>query len=334
MTSRTAIPTDTCIRREERICAAFYRGALLTLQNPAYVRALQGLMGELLRQDAERGDVTVDALGITDCECTFEIRAKETGIAAGIDEARWLYEREGVTTSSLNDGKCVGPDEVVLRARGSAKTLFRLERVVVNLVQRMSGIATATQRLVKVARETSPQAHVVATRKTPWGLLDKRAVHLGGGGTHRLNLGDAILIKTNHLLFTSNNREADTDESIRRAFENRKSAFFFEVEVTNKEEAVLVARVLRDLQGIDGSCPCILMLDNFPPAEAAATVTELRTRDLHDAVLVEASGNAEASLAAYAAAGADIISVGALTHSVRVLDLSARIIPEPKVILS
>jgi len=331
MNSRATISTGTSTNREERIRAAFYHGSTLTLENPAYAQALHGLMSELLRQDAEQGDLTVDALEIDDRECMFEIQAKEAGIAAGVDEAQWLYEREGLTTTTIvNDGKWVSRGKVLLRARGSAKTLFQLERVIVNLMQRMSGIATATQHLVKAAHEKSPSAHVVATRKTPWGLLDKRAVHIGGGGTHRLNLGDAILIKTNHLLFTSGGREADVEESIRCAFENRKTASFFEVEVTNKEESLLAARVLRDLQAMDDSCPCILMLDNFTAAEAAAAVTELRARDLHDAVLVEASGNAEASLAAYAAAGVDAISVGALTHSVRALDLSARLIPGPR----
>ena len=331
MTSRTAISTHIGTKRRERILAAFYRGGSLTLQNPAYVQALHALMGELLRQDAEQGDLTVNALGIGDRECRSEIRAKETGIAAGIDEARWLYEREGLATSpTAHDGKFVSPGEVLLGARGSAKTLFRLERVVLNLMQRMSGVATATERLVKVASEKSPSAHVLATRKTPWGLLDKRAVHIGGGGTHRLNLSDAILIKTNHLLFRSGSPKADIEERIRRAFQNRKAAFFFEVEVTNKEEALLAARVLRDLQQTDDSCPCILMLDNFSPVEAASAVEELRARELDDAVLVEASGNAEASLAAYASSGVDAISIGALTHSVRALDLSARVIPEQR----
>lgn len=331
MTSRAATSTDTRTRREEHIRAAFYHGGALTLKNPAYVHALQGLMSELLRQDAERGDLTVDALGITEHECTFEIRAKETGIAAGIDEARWLCEREGLAASrGVNDGESVDPGEALLRVRGSVKTLFWLERVVVNLMQRMSGIATATQRLVKIAGEKSAGAHVVATRKTLWGLLDKRAVHMGGGGTHRLNLADAILIKTNHLLFASSEQESGIENSIRRAFENRKMASSFEVEVTNREEAVVAALVLNDLQEANDSCPCILMLDNFTPAEAAASVRELQARDLRDAVLVEASGNAEASLGEYAASGVDAISVGALTHSVRALDLSARLIPEPR----
>lgn len=331
MTPRQAILTDAGVRREERIRDAFYRGASLTLENPAYVQALHGLISELLRQDAERGDLTVAALGIADRECTFEIRAKEAGIAAGIAEARWLYEREGLKTShGVNDGKSVGPGEALLSVRGSAKTLFRLERVIVNLMQRMSGIATATQSLVKVAREKSSNAHVLATRKTPWGLLDKRAVHIGGGGTHRLSLGDAILIKTNHLVFTFANQQGGIEKSIRQAFENRRAASFFEIEVTNEEEAVLASRVLRDLQSRGGACPCVLMLDNFAPAEAAEAIAELQAQDLRETVLIEASGNAEASLAAYAAAGVDAISVGALTHSVRALDLSARLIPEPR----
>jgi nicotinate-nucleotide pyrophosphorylase (carboxylating) len=162
-------------------------------------------------------------------------------------------------------------------------------------------------------------------------LLDKRAIFLGGGGTHRLSLSDAILIKTNHLRLAADGEVDGLPDAIRRAWQNRKSAAFFEVEVVTPEEALLAARALRDLQGAEGSCPCLLMLDNFSPEDAAAAVAALRNEDLHDAVLIEASGNvAEASLTAYAAAGVDAISIGALTHSCRVLDLSAKLIPGPR----
>ncbi|MGB6483892.1 MAG: carboxylating nicotinate-nucleotide diphosphorylase [Candidatus Acidiferrales bacterium] len=328
MTSRAAISAGTPTKREERVRAAFYRGEALTVENPVYVGALRGLADELLRQDTGLGDLTVDALGIGGHECAVEIRAKEAGVAAGISEAQWLYNRAGLVTSNgVSDGDFIAAGDVFLRAEGNAKVLFSLERVIVNLMQRMSGIATATRRLAEAAGQQGPNAHVVATRKTPWGLLDKRAVHFGGGGTHRLSLGDGILIKTNHLLLASDGGAIGMEDTIQRAWKNRKSAASFEVEVTAAGEAVLAARVLRDLQ-TDGSCPCILMLDNFSAAQAASAVAALREHDLHDTVLVEASGNiAGASLAAYAAAGVDAISIGALTHSPRALDLSAKLIP-------
>ncbi len=332
MTSRAAISTDTDTKRENRVHAAFYRGAALTVENPVYVQALRGLADELLRQDTGVGDLTVDALGIGGRKCAIEIRAKEAGVAAGVSEAQWLYDRVGLVISrGVNDGDFIAAGDVLLRADGDGKILLSLERVLVNLMQRMSGIATATRHLVEAVGQQSPNAHIVATRKTPWGLLDKRAVHLGGGGTHRLSLGDAILIKTNHLLLASGGSATGMEGAIQRAWENRKSAAFFEVEVTTTEEAILGARALRDLQTADGYCPCILMLDNFSAAHAAAAVTALREHDLHDAVLIEASGNvAEASLAAYAATGVDAISIGALTHSPRALDLSAKLIPGPR----
>lgn len=332
MTSRAAISADMDTKREDRIRAAFYRGEALTVENPTYVGALRGLADELLRQDTALGDLTVDALGIGSHKCAVEIRTKEAGVAAGVSEAQWLYDRAGLATSrGANDGGSIAAGDVLLRADGDAAILLSLERVVVNLMQRMCGIAMATRQLVVAVAQQSPSGHVVATRKTPWGLLDKRAVHLGGGGTHRLSLGDAILIKTNHLLLASSGSATGIEDAIRRAWTNRKSAVFFEVEVTTTEEALLAARTLRDLQAADGSCPCILMLDNFSPAQAASAVAALRKHDLHDAVLVEASGNvAEASVAAYAAAGVDVISIGALTHSPRALDLSARLIPGPR----
>ena len=155
-------------------------------------------------------------------------------------------------------------------------------------MQRMSGIATATKKLVAVALQTSATAHVVGTRKTAWGLLDKRAIYCGKGGTHRLNLGDAILVKTNHLRLASNEV---ANATLRRAWERRKSAAFFEVEVTSMEEALSVARVLGELQRSSEACPCILMLDNFSAKDAGRAVQSLRDAGLHDAVLVEASGN-------------------------------------------
>lgn len=313
--------------REGRVRMAFYRGGDLALENPLYLRALRTLTDELVREDTEPADLTVEAMEIGARPCTVEIRAKEAGVVAGVAEAAWIYERSRQRAAPIiDDGGDVESGDVILRIAGDARSLLTLERTVVNLMQRMSGIATATKKLVKAVRQTSATAHVVGTRKTAWGLLDKRAIHCGGGGTHRLNLGDAILVKTNHVRLASNET---SDATLRRAWERRKSAAFFEVEVTSLEEALNVARVLGELQALSDACPCILMLDNFSATDAGRAVQSLRDAGLHDAVLVEASGNvSEESVAAYAAAGVDAISIGALTHSVRALDLSAKIIPE------
>lgn len=316
--------------REDRIRAAFYHGALLTLEKPAYLRALRVFMEELLREDSASNDLTVEAMGIDAPGCVVEIRAKEAGIAAGIEEAAWIYENSGQSVMRIaEDGAALSPGDLLIRVSGNARELLPLERVIVNLMQRMSGIATATRKLVAAAHDASPAAHVVGTRKTPCGLLDKRAIHHGGGGTHRLSLSDAILIKTNHLRLASHDFSSASHDTLRRAWTNRKSAAFFEVEVTTIDEALGVARALSELQSASPeSCPCILMLDNFLPADAARAVMALRENNLHDSVLVEASGNvSEASVASFAAAGVDAISIGALTHSARALDLSAKLIP-------
>ena len=314
--------------REERVSSAFYRGSELALANPSYARAVHGLLGELLRQDTESGDLTVSALEIRGRVCRAEIRAKQTGIAAGIQEAVWLYEQGGVTVeNSASDGDPLREKDCLLRVRGDAAAVLSLERVAVNLLQRMSGIATVTRKLVKVAQKISPAAHVLGTRKTPWGLLDKRAVHCGGGGTHRLNLGDAILVKTNHMLLASNEADSDYKELIRQAWCNRKGARFFEIEVTSPEQALDVAALICDERMVDGDCPCVLMFDNFSALKAAATVKELKKLGYREQILLEVSGKIdEHSLAEYAASGVDAISVGALTHSAAALDLSAKLI--------
>lgn len=325
MSSGVSIKQQGETNREDRVRSAFYRGEGLNLQNREYVQALNRLTGELLREDTERGDLTVESLGIGSELCAFEIRAKEAGIAAGIDEANWLYGRAGLKASCLvKDGDQIAPGEGLLRAEGSAEVLFRLERVAINLIQRMSGIATLTREIADEVKTQWPNAHVIATRKTPWGLLDKKAVHAGGGGTHRLSLSDAILIKTNHLRLAGEAQGKTLEQAIQSAWSNRGCAAFVEVEVTNIEEAVVAAGTFRNLRELD-SCPSVLMLDNFTSQKAAAAIKSLKEHDLRDAALVEASGNiGKESLAAYAAAGVDAISVGALTHSARALDVSAK----------
>jgi nicotinate-nucleotide pyrophosphorylase (carboxylating) len=310
--------------------AALFRGATLTLENSRYLDAVSRLTGELLRTDLEQADLTTEALGLENSTADLSIIAAESGVVAGLEEAAWLYARSGLTVERLkSDGQRVLPDEAVLRIQGSSKDMLHLERVCLNLIQRMSGIATAAHRLQDLLHSRAPEIFVVATRKTPWGLLDKRAVHLGGGGTHRLGLWDAILIKNNHLKFFGNDEAGGVSLALKRAWPHRQNAAFIEVEVTALARALAAARTFRELQQSDPeACPCILMLDNVNPGEAARIVAALQAQDLRDHLLIEVSGKiSEAALEAYAASAVDAISVGALTHSCRALDFRARMKP-------
>ncbi len=313
--------------RRERLMAALVRGASLTLDNSRYLAAVRSLTEELLRSDLEPADLTVEALALADRRAEVWIVATEPGIVAGLEEAAWLYGQFGLVVERFKaDGERVSPDDAVLQIQGDSKDLLRLERVGLNLIQRMSGIATATRHLQDLVQSRAPETFVVATRKTPWGLLDKRAVHVGGGGTHRLGLWDAILIKNNHLLFFGNKDDDGVSRALKRAWPQRRQAAFVEVEVTGLAGALAAGRTFRELQQTDpDSCPCLVMLDNVRPDEVSKVLAALRTEELWDHVLVEVSGKvSETAMEAYAACGVDAISVGALTHSCRALDLRAK----------
>lgn len=191
----------------------------------------------------------------------------------------------------------------------------------------MCGIATAAHSLQERVRSAGFSTRVVATRKTPWGLLDKRAVHLGGCGTHRIGLGDAILIKNNHLALIASREEEAAPLAIERAWNSRERAAFTEVEVRSETAALAAAKAFRRLlTGASDEYPCLLLLDNMKPEEINRILDALRKEHLWESVLIEASGGiAETNIEAYAACGVDAISVGALTHSPRALDLSQRI---------
>lgn len=310
--------------RIARLKQAFFRGGLLTLENPLYFRWVPTFTEELLRADLEPADLTIRALLPGSGRGATRVLAAEPGVLAGLEEVCWFYEHHGLHVERRKaDGGVLESGDVILQAEGELKTLLVVERVGLNLLQRMSGIATATCRLQEQAYRHSPGTFIVATRKTPWGLLDKRAVHLGGGGTHRLGLWDAILIKTNHLRLLSASEEDAIPLALKRAWSLRAEAAFLEVEVTGLMGALTAARVFQELQrGEAEPLPCVIMLDNVAPAAAAQIIAALKREGLYDDVLVEASGKiSEATVGEYVSGGVDAISVGALTHSPRALDL-------------
>ena len=272
-------------------------------------------VGDLLRfidEDAPSGDLTSAALAPLG-RCRAEIRAKAAGVVAGIAEASALFTHYGVSVEpALADGDACGPGSLVMTLEGEADGILLVERTALNLLSRMSGIATATRAMVTAAERVKPTLRIAATRKTCPGMreLDKKAVVIGGGEAHRAGLSDMILIKDNHL------KLLPLDEAVRRA-RNRAPSGRIEVEVTSTGEAIRAAEAGAG----------IVMFDNMDPASIGEAIRELEAKGLRRRVFLEASGGiGPENLEEYASLDLDRVSVGALTHSVRGLDLSLEIV--------
>jgi len=272
-------------------------------------------LADLLRfiaEDAPSGDLTSSALAPLG-RCRAEIRTKAAGVIAGVEEASALFSHYGIAvTPGLSDGEACPAGSLVMALEGDAGRILLVERTALNLLSRMSGIATATRALVERAAKVNPSVRIAATRKTCPGMraLDKKAVVLGGGEAHRATLSDAILIKDNHL------KLVPLEEAVRRA-RGRAPSGRIEVEVTSGEQAVAAA----------GAGAGVIMFDNMDPPSIAGAIRELESRGLRRRVFLEASGGiGEGNLEEYASLGLERISVGALTHSARALDISLEIV--------
>ncbi|MFZ0522986.1 MAG: hypothetical protein WAL95_18300 [Candidatus Acidiferrales bacterium] len=337
---RAALQYVMPVEREVRLERALFRGEQLTLDNPAYLRVVRGILETLLHADLDPRDLTVSALGIRERAGSANVVAREPGVAAGLEEYAYIMRKHGLkVTLKKVDGDVFETGEILARVEGGQNKVLSLERVGLNLLQRMCGIATNTARLQERARRRCPATRILGTRKTPWGLLDKRAIHLGGGGTHRLGLGDGIVIKNNHLALLARREEQAVPLAIAKAWAGRRSAAFIEVEVRSEESAIAAGREFKRLQagelpstGADADaakkqrpCPCLVMLDNLMPEDVRNIIVAMRKNKVWEGTLVEASGGiSETNFELYADAEVDAISIGALTHSARALDLSQK----------
>ena len=269
---------------------------------------------DYLREDIGSGDVTSELLVPPRRQATGSISARERCILAGAKEASSVFEELGAEAARVvEEGAMAEADDVVLTVRGSARALLSGERLALNFLMRMSGIATLTNDLLQRCRRINPDIRIAATRKTTPGFreFEKRAVTIGGGDTHRFGLDDAILIKDNHIAIAGGIREA-----LRSA---RQAASFtkkIEIEVENVEDALVAIE-----EGVD-----IIMLDNLPPKEGERVAGEIRAANPR--VVIEVSGGIRPESIEEYATYADIISVGWLTHSVRSIDFSMEIVPE------
>jgi nicotinate-nucleotide pyrophosphorylase (carboxylating) len=276
-------------------------------------KVLEEKLKQLLAEDVGQGDVTSAAVVPAGLMVKAAVVAKEAGIAAGIEETAILAESVGLSVKTeVVDGDEIENSKVILRISGDAQAILSAERTMLNLLSRMSGIATATRRVVEKLRKAKSTAKIAATRKTAPGLLyfDKKAVLIGGGDPHRLHLDDMILVKDNHIVITG---------SVEDAVKKAKAASFskkIEVEVTSATDVLKAAEAGAD----------IIMLDNFSPKQIRIAVEALKKAGFFGKILVEVSGGITAeNLLEYASAQVDTISIGALTHSAKALDISLEV---------
>lgn len=282
-------------------------------------KVLEEKLRKFLEEDLGQGDVTTLVTVPSGTVVEAEVTAKEPGVIAGLEEALTLLESFGLKANAqVSDGAKVKENAVVLKIVGDARAVLSVERTLLNLLTRMSGIATTTSRLIEKVRSAGYETQIACTRKVALGLLyfDKKAVMLGGGDTHRMHLDDLILIKDNHLAIAGS-----VDQAVRKA---RKAVSFvkkIEVEVSTVNEASEAAKAGAD----------IIMLDNFSPKRIREAVALLETEGFRNKVLIEASGGInEQNLPEFAAAGADIISLGELTDSAKALDMSLEVVKVKK----
>lgn len=270
---------------------------------------IDALIDLAFAEDIGDGDHTTLSTIPADAMGRQHLLVKEEGILAGVDIARRVFERYDPSlkmTVMIGDGSRVKPGDIAFVVEGPVRSLLVTERTMLNIMQRMSGIATMTARYQE--RLKGLKAKVLDTRKTTPGMriLEKEAVRIGGGANHRIGLFDMILIKDNHVDFAGGIPNA---VSRARAYLKEKGKDLkIEVEVRNTDEIrqALDARVDR------------IMLDNFTPERTAEAVALIG-----GAAEIESSGGITLdTLRAYGEAGVDFISVGALTHSVKGLDLS------------
>jgi len=265
-----------------------------------------------LNEDLGKGDLTTNLLlGKGDRDLKAVITAHEGCVAAGLDEAEEVFRELKVQVlRKILDGEEISAGTQVLTLQGSAKGILAGERVALNFIMQMSGIATATRRLVKRCRRINPAVKIAATRKTTPGFryYQKKAVALGWGHTHRFRLDDMVLIKDNHLML---------EPSITKALRKVRSTGYsgqVEIEVTDIEKAVEAAHAGAD----------IVMLDNFAPKEAARACNAVKKARRETQVEVS-GGITEKNILQYAK-HADMISLGALTHSTKAANFSLTVL--------
>jgi nicotinate-nucleotide pyrophosphorylase (carboxylating) len=277
-------------------------------------KILEEKLKRILAEDIGQGDVTTAAVVPSGLTAEAAVIAKEAGIAAGIEETVILAESLGLELKTkVDDGEEIKKGQIIVKISGDARTILSAERTMLNLLSRMSGIATTTRKITEKLRKANATAKVAATRKTAPGLLyfDKKAVFIGGGDPHRLHLDDMIVVKDNHIAVAGS-----IGNAVKRAKQNASFSKKIEVEVSSVADVLKAAEAGAD----------IIMLDNFSPKQIKKATVLLKKAGFLGKILLEVSGGITVeNLLDYASTRVDIISLGELTHSAKTLDISLEI---------
>ncbi len=283
--------------------------SLLTQPEPIHY---EELILRALKEDLQFGDITTDNMNLSATPVSADLIAKASGVIAGLPVLMhtFIIIDENTTFDDFeiyfNDGDSISDGDIIAKFNLPPDTLLKGERVALNLLTHLSGIATMTNRLVKLVGESKTK--ISDTRKTLPGmrLLQKYAVKAGGGTNHRFSLSDAVMIKNNHIALSG---------GIRDAVNQIKSKIGHTVKIEVETS---------DLEDVKEALKCdvdIIMLDNFTPEEAKEAVELIDGK-----AIVELSGGInESNIVEYSSIGADVISIGALTHSVKALDIALHI---------
>ncbi len=263
-------------------------------------------LAQFLAEDVGKGDITSKLLPKK--KISARVISRETAVLAGVTYAKEIFKLKGCNVRILKkDGSKIKPNQSIMAVTGDAGDILACERTALNILTRMSGIATQTNALVK---KIPKRVKLHATRKTAPGLryFDKEAVEIGGGKKHRLRLDEMVMIKDNHIA---------VDDSLLSLIKKAKKKYKkFEVEVENTSDAMLAAK--------EGATT--IMLDNFTPGQIKKTVQVLKRQKLRKNVMLEASGGINSkNIAKYGQTGVDVISVGSITNSANGIDMSLEI---------
>jgi nicotinate-nucleotide pyrophosphorylase (carboxylating) len=269
----------------------------------------------MLYEDIGFEDITTKALIPEDIQVKGRIICKENGVVAGLGLVSTILDEFSIkNTLNKGDGENAVSGDVIMELEGDGRTVITIERTVLNLLMKLSGIATLTSELIGKVRKVNSNVIVAGTRKTTPGLqfFEKDAIRAGGGDTHRYRLDDCVLIKDNHLAVVG-----DVEKAVKLAKSYVSFTKKIEVEVENRKDALKAAKAGAD----------IVMLDNRSPDEIKAILSALEGEGLRDKILIEVSGGINPdNIVEYAKTGVDVISTGFITHSAPALDISLEII--------
>lgn len=299
------------MNKRKLILKFFQKTDQLKTSNQTYCQTISSLFHWLVANDEIRKDITSKLLALLS-KTTAKIICHEKAVIAGLEEITYLLTNFTNLSikSFVKDGNSVKNNQVIAQIQGTANEILAHERTIINFFQRLSGIATQTNRLVN---QIPSPIYLAATRKTPWGSIDKKAVAIGGGLTHRLSLKDGILVKDNHLKLIS------IPQALKIILPQINHQLI-EVEVKNEAEAL---QALNTFNQLNQDNYLAIMFDNFSAVNIKKTIVRLNNQS----VIYEASGGInETNLLSFAKTGVDIISLGALTHSARAVNFSLEIV--------